>query len=185
MCIKVTSSLLLPSHFFEERISVFSGSSSLDCIHSNFPLSFLWRIIFCQSLKSLQAFLLPHQWGDDGGKYFLLLWVFIPFSHSHPGSWLKRSHPADSCTVLSFVGFHWGNIHIHMMQGWQKDWDLGLETLIAVVKMCPNTLRIHKSELFRIILTWIFSCQGYWINLWLREHENVAVQIVVQSCCID
>lgn len=63
MCIKVISSLLLPSQFFEERTSAFSGGSSLDCTHSNFPLSLiLCRIIFCQSLKSLQAFLLLPQW---------------------------------------------------------------------------------------------------------------------------
>lgn len=63
MCIKVTSSSLLQSHFFEGRSHVFSGSSSLDCTHADFPLSFLWRIIFCDSLKSLQASLLLHQWG--------------------------------------------------------------------------------------------------------------------------
>lgn len=73
MCVKVTSSLLLPSHFFEERISVFSGSSSLDCIHSNFPLSFFVKNHLLSVSEVTTGFLAPLSVGGDGGKYFLLL----------------------------------------------------------------------------------------------------------------
>lgn len=99
--IKVTSSLLLPSHFFEEL--KFSVEVQLLVVLIQ---SFL--LLSCEESSSVSPW--SHyrfSCSSISGRWWWTIFSAIvsphPFSHSHPGSLLlslKGSLPADLCTLL-------------------------------------------------------------------------------------
>lgn len=152
--IKVTSSLLLLSHFFEGRTWVFSGSSSLGCTHSNSPPSFLWRIVFCESLKSLQASLFLHQWGMMVDNIFCYCQSLPFFSQS---SRFTAVVSKRVCLILQICALHC------LLQSPTEE--------IVTSIWCRVGSRTEIS-VWKVSLLWLKSVQTHWES---RSHSYIGL----------
>lgn len=148
--------------------------------------NFLWRNILYESPKSLQAaelrfLLLFHQQGWWWAIFSAVVCLH-PLSHSHSSLLslsLEGSNPTAVCAVL-FCSIPVSRSMSRRVQCMDES---RTEVLVWKVSLlCLKsawTLWEVRSQclLIWIIFAWIFSYQGYWINL-LPECEDVAGQIV-------